>query len=104
MVGLPRQHPHAASKHRLVGLTKSLALDWAPDVRVNCLAPGDVATDLTEDLRSDEDLRRSILDRTPLDRSADAEEVARPAVFLTSDAAGYCTGSVLTCDGGWTAR
>ncbi|QLD85037.1 SDR family oxidoreductase [Natronomonas halophila] len=104
LVGLPRQHPYVASKHGLVGLTKSLALDWAPEVRVNCLAPGYVATDLTEDLQEDEDLRQSILDRTPMDRFADPEEIAGPAVFLASDLASYATGSVFAVDGGWTAR
>ena len=104
LVGLPRQHPYVASKHGLVGLTKSLALDWAPDVRVNCLAPGYVATDLTTDLRENEELRRSIEERTPLDRFADPEEVAGPAVFLASDLASYATGATLAVDGGWTAR
>jgi NAD(P)-dependent dehydrogenase (short-subunit alcohol dehydrogenase family) len=104
VVGLPRQHPYVASKHGLVGLTKSMALDWAPDVRVNALAPGYVATDLTADLREDEALRESILDRTPLDRFADPEEIAGPAVFLASDAASFVTGECLAVDGGWTAR
>jgi NAD(P)-dependent dehydrogenase (short-subunit alcohol dehydrogenase family) len=104
LVGLPRQHPYVASKHGLVGLTKSMALDWAPDVRVNCVAPGYVATDLTEDLTENEELRASIQRRTPLDRFAEPEEVAGPVVFLASDAAGYVTGSTLTVDGGWTAR
>jgi len=104
LVGLPRQHPYVASKHGLVGLTKSLALDWAPAVRVNCLAPGYVATDLTAVLRDDEDLRASIVDRTPLDRFAAPEEIAGPAVFLGSDLASYATGATLAVDGGWTAR
>jgi NAD(P)-dependent dehydrogenase (short-subunit alcohol dehydrogenase family) len=104
VVGLPRQHPYVASKHGLVGLTKSLALDWAPDVRVNCLAPGYVATDLTTGLQENEELRRSIEARTPLDRFADPEEIAGPAVFLASDLASYTTGATLTVDGGWTAR
>jgi len=104
LVGLPRQHPYVASKHGLVGLTKSLALDWAPDVRVNCLAPGYVATDLTSDLRENERLRASIEERTPLDRFADPEEIAGPAVFLASDLASYATGATLAVDGGWTAR
>ncbi len=104
LVGLPRQHPYVASKHGLVGLTKSLALDWAPTVRVNCLAPGYVATALTADLRGDEDLSQSIRERTPLDRFADPEEIAAPAVFLVSDQASYTTGAVVAVDGGWTAR
>ncbi|OYR40993.1 SDR family NAD(P)-dependent oxidoreductase [Halorubrum sp. Eb13] len=103
-VGLPRQHPYVASKHGLVGLTKSAAIDWAPDVRVNAVAPGYVATDLTEPLRENERLRDSILDRTPMDRFADPMEVAGPVVFLASDAASFLTGETLAADGGWTAR
>lgn len=104
LVGLPRQHPYVASKHGLVGITKSMALDWAPDVRVNALAPGYVATDLTTDLQENEDLRASILGRTPLDRFAEPAEIAAPTVFLASEAASYVTGATLSVDGGWTAR
>ncbi len=104
MVGLPRQHPYVASKHGLVGLTRSLALDWAPTVRVNAVAPGYVSTDLTEDLEANDRLRQSILDQTPLDRFADPEEIAAPILFLASDAASFITGSCLTVDGGWTSR
>ncbi|MDB2283356.1 SDR family oxidoreductase [Halorubrum ezzemoulense] len=103
-VGLPKQHPYVASKHGLVGLTKSVAMDWAPDVRVNAVAPGYVATDLTETLQENERLRKSILNRTPLDRFADPMEIAGPVVFLASDAASFITGETLAADGGWTAR
>jgi NAD(P)-dependent dehydrogenase (short-subunit alcohol dehydrogenase family) len=104
LVGLPRQHPYVASKHGLVGMTKSVALDWAPEVRVNAIAPGYVATELTDDLRENDQLRQSIVDRTPLERFAEPAEIAGPAVFLASDAASYVTGSCLSVDGGWTCR
>lgn len=104
LVGLPRQHPYVASKHGLVGMTKSMAMDWAPEVRVNAVAPGYVTTDLTEPLQQNDNLRRSILDRTPLDRFADPVEIAGPTVFLASSAAGFITGETLAADGGWTAR
>ncbi|WP_049925999.1 SDR family NAD(P)-dependent oxidoreductase [Halopiger goleimassiliensis] len=104
LVGLPRQHPYVASKHGLVGITRSMALDWAPDVRVNAVAPGYVSTELTRDLEADDELRRSILDRTPLERFADPAEIGSPVVFLASDAASFVTGTCLSVDGGWTAR
>jgi 3-oxoacyl-[acyl-carrier protein] reductase len=104
LVGLPRQHPYVASKHGLVGITKSMAIDLAPEVRVNAVAPGYVATQLTAPLQEDARLQASILDRTPLGRFAEPAEVAAPVVFLASDAAAYMTGTVLSIDGGWTAR
>ena len=104
VVGLPRQHPYVASKHGLVGITKSMALDWAPDVRVNAIAPGYVATEFIEGAMENEKIKQSLIEQTPLERFADPEEMAGPAVFLASDAASYVTGSVLTADGGWTAK
>lgn len=104
LVGLPRQHPYVASKHGIVGLTKSMALDWAPDVRVNAIAPGYVATEFIEGALEDDSIRQSLLDQTPLERFADPEEIAGPAVFLASDAASFVTGSTLSVDGGWTCR
>lgn len=104
VVGLPRQHPYVASKHGLVGLTKSMAIDWAPATRVNAVAPGYVATELTEEAMENETLRESLLSRTPLERFAEPEEIAAPVVFLASDAGSYVTGTCLNVDGGWCAR
>lgn len=104
VVGMPRQHPYVASKHGVVGLTKSLALDWAPDVRVNTVAPGYVETDLTSGLRERDALHQWYTDRIPLERSAQPEEIAGPVVFLSSPAASYITGACLTVDGGWTTQ
>jgi NAD(P)-dependent dehydrogenase (short-subunit alcohol dehydrogenase family) len=104
VVGLPRQHPYVAAKHGLVGLTKSMALDWAPDVRVNAVAPGYVATDLTAAVRENDRWRDSIIEATPLARFADPAEIAAPVLFLASDAASFVTGECLSVDGGWTAQ
>ena len=104
VVGTKRQHGYVASKHGLVGLTKSVALDWAPDVRVNALAPGYVSTDLTAPIEDDEELHQSLLDDIPTGRFADPDEIAGAALFLASDLASYVTGACLVADGGWTAH
>ncbi|MFC4440277.1 MULTISPECIES: SDR family NAD(P)-dependent oxidoreductase [Natrialbaceae] len=104
VVGTPRQHSYVASKHGLIGLTKSVALDWAPEVRVNAIAPGYVSTDLTAPIEANEELHSSILADIPADRFASPEEVADAALFLASDMATYVTGECLVVDGGWTAE
>lgn len=104
IVGTPRQHSYTASKHGLIGLTKSVALDWAPDVRVNAVAPGYVSTELTESIKENEQLYQSILDDIPTNRFADPKEIASTVLFLASDMASYITGECLVVDGGWTAK
>lgn len=96
---------YAASKHAVIGLTRSLCNEWAPlGVNVNAIAPGYTATDNTQALRDDPDRSKALLDRIPAARFAEPSEMAGAAVFLSSDAASYCHGSVLTVDGGWLAR
>lgn len=104
LVGTKRQHAYVASKHGIVGLTKSVALDWAPTVRVNAIAPGYASTELTAGITDDEDLHEAILGDIPLGRFAEPTEVADAALFLASDLASYVTGECLAVDGGWTAR
>ena len=103
LVGIKRQHGYTASKHGLVGLTKSAALDWAPEVRVNAVAPGYVETELTEPVQENEALYERLVDRTPAGRFADPEEVASAVVYLASDAARYVTGEIHLVDGGYAA-
>lgn len=96
---------YAASKHAVLGLTKALCNEWAAHgVNVNSIAPGYTATDNTQALRDDPERSRALLDRIPAGRFADPAEIAGAAVFLASDAAAYCHGSVVTVDGGWLAR
>ncbi len=104
-VGLTRSVPYCATKGGVELLSKALALDWAKrGVRVNCLAPGYVDTDLTAGLLHHETLSKPFLDHTPLGRFAAPRDMAGAAVFLASDAAAYMTGQSLVVDGGWTAH
>lgn len=104
VVALPYQTPYTASKHAIVGMTKSMAVEWAPDIRVNALAPGYVKTEFTEGVRENESIRQDILETIPVDRFADPEEIATAAVYLASDAARYATGEVHVLDGGIAAQ
>ena len=96
---------YAASKHAAIGLTRALCNEWAPHgVNVNAIAPGYPATDNTQALRDDPVRSKALLERIPQGRFADPSEIAGAAVFLASDAAAYCNGSILAVDGGWLAR
>jgi NAD(P)-dependent dehydrogenase (short-subunit alcohol dehydrogenase family) len=101
---LARRVAYAASKAAVIGVTKALAVEWAPAVRVNAVAPGYVATQMVAELveagRVNAD---AIAARTPMRRMAQPDEIAAAVVFLASDAAGYITGETLMVDGGWTA-
>lgn len=104
VVALPYQTPYTASKHAVTGMTKALAVEWAPDIRVNALAPGYVATEFTKGVRENESIREDILDTIPQDRFAEPEEIADSAVYLASNAAEYVTGEVHMVDGGLAAQ
>ncbi|MBC7740048.1 MAG: SDR family oxidoreductase [Candidatus Saccharibacteria bacterium] len=93
---------YSASKGGIVQLTKSLAIAYAPDgIRVNAIAPGWIATELTKPLRADAAREAAILGRTPLGRWGQPDDVAGGAVFLASPMAGFVTGAVLAIDGGY---
>ncbi len=99
--GGPRVPAYSASKGGIGQLTKSLAAAWAPDgIRVNAVAPGWIATPLTQALQ-DAERSRPILARTPMGRWGTPEEVAEGAVFLASPAARFVTGAILAIDGGY---
>lgn len=103
-VGLTRSVPYCASKGGVEMLTKALALDWAKrGVRVNCLAPGYVDTDLTHGVLTHEVHGKPFLDHVPMGRFGTAKEMGGAVVFLASDASAYMTGQSVVVDGGWTA-
>lgn len=93
----------AAAKGAVEGLTRSLAAEWAPLVRVNAIAPSLTATPLAERLLSSEDKQKAAADRHPLKRYGSAEEIASMAAFLLSPAAAFMTGQVIGMDGGLSA-
>ncbi|MEM7211718.1 MAG: SDR family oxidoreductase [Pseudomonadota bacterium] len=95
---------YSASKGGILQLTKSLAIAYAPDgIRVNAVAPGWIATPLTEDLRDDHSRSDTILGRTPMGRWGTPEDLIGPSLFLASPAAGFVTGTCLNVDGGYAA-
>ncbi|SHN34843.1 2-dehydro-3-deoxy-D-gluconate 5-dehydrogenase KduD [Gracilibacillus kekensis] len=94
--------PYTASKHAVVGITKSLANEWASKgVNVNAIAPGYFATANTAPLRADEKRSASILARIPKNHWGKPEDLKGPVVFLASEASSYVTGHILCVDGGW---
>jgi NAD(P)-dependent dehydrogenase (short-subunit alcohol dehydrogenase family) len=93
---------YSASKGGVAQLTKSLAIAYAADhIRVNAVAPGWIATALTEALQNDPERSAPILARTPLGRWGTPEDVAGPVLFLASEAARFMTGVILPVDGGY---
>jgi 3-oxoacyl-[acyl-carrier protein] reductase len=102
--GQPGRANYAASKWGLVGLTKTLAVEWGHrGVRVNGVAPNGVDTPMIRDGIPADFLTNVMLDRTPLGRLAQPEEIAAAIAFLLSDDAAYINGAVLEVDGGLTA-
>jgi NAD(P)-dependent dehydrogenase (short-subunit alcohol dehydrogenase family) len=95
---------YAASKAALLGLTRELAKQWAgrSGIRVNALAPGYFATDMTAPLLAHDGLSGAVLDRTPMRRLGDPVELCSAMLFLASDASSYVTGVTLPVDGGWS--
>ena len=95
-------HSHyAATKGAIISMTKSLAAELGPrGITVNCVAPGWVATDMTEDALSDPKERRKIRELIPLGRVAAPDEIAGPILFLASELASHVNGEVLNVNGG----
>lgn len=97
---LPGEGPYSAAKAGLVNLTATVAVEYAPAIRANCVSPGMIATDLTALITDDPDFTAVAEAGTPLGRIGEADEVAEVIAFLCSDAARYVTGQDLVVDGG----
>jgi NAD(P)-dependent dehydrogenase (short-subunit alcohol dehydrogenase family) len=95
---------YSASKGAVMQLTKSLAIAYADEgIRVNAIAPGWVKTPLTAALRENPEANKAVLDRTPMKRWAEPDDMAGPVMFLCSPAAAFVTGAILPVDGGYLA-
>jgi NAD(P)-dependent dehydrogenase (short-subunit alcohol dehydrogenase family) len=108
LMGSPGMVVYCASKGGVVNMTRAMALELAPDVRVNCVCPGYVDTDMVRrdyiDACADPaEVEQALVDYAPLRRIATAGEIARAILYLASDDARFVTGAALQIDGGTTA-
>jgi len=105
LIGLARRPAYTASKHGVVGLTKSLARDLGPaGIRVNAICPGLIRTPLTEQYFAEDAFEHGLRTVVPQGRVGVAADVADAAVYLASDQSAYVNGVALTVDGGWLAE
>ncbi len=100
--GLPKVIAYTASKSAIEGMTRAMAVELSPKgIRVNCIAPGFIATDMSaKALDNDQERKQKVLSRTPMGALGNPSDVADAALFLASDEAKYITGVVLAVDGG----
>ena len=104
-VGLPLRTAYASSKAGLLGFTRALALELAPEgITVVGISPGPFATEINRPLLEDPAVSREFIARVPLGRWGRLEEVGKLAVYLCSEEAAYITGSDILIDGGWCAQ
>lgn len=105
LVGLSNRTPYASSKGAVVQMTRALALELAPfNINVNAICPGPFLTDMNIPIADTDEGKKFVVGATALGRWARLEEIQGAAIFLASDAASYMVGSMITVDGGWTAR
>jgi NAD(P)-dependent dehydrogenase (short-subunit alcohol dehydrogenase family) len=101
----PTTVAYTASKGGIRQLTKALAVEWARyDIRVNAVAPGYIATEMTQPLRDNPELDDWVRRRAPMGRWGEPRELVGAVVFLASEASSYVTGHILYVDGGWLAN
>ena len=104
LVGGSRSPAYAATKHGVVGLTRTGAVDYAQEgIRINAVCPGYIRTPMIEGILSDPGAEERVVSRHPMHRLGTPEEIAEAVVWLCSDAASFVTGHAMTVDGGYVA-
>lgn len=106
IVGFPGLSAYVASKHAIVGLTQTAALEYGTkNIRINAVCPGPIATPMLDRLMASQPgMEAQLTSQVPLGRIGKPEEIADAVVWLISDSASYVTGHALPVDGGWTAK
>jgi NAD(P)-dependent dehydrogenase (short-subunit alcohol dehydrogenase family) len=102
--GAPQVPAYAAAKTAIIGLTRSLALAYTEDgIRVNAIAPGWIATDISRGGRENPEFNDKLMDRLPIQRWAEPDELSGTAIFLASSASALINGVTIPVDGGYTS-
>lgn len=105
LVGLANRTPYTSSKGAVVQLTRALGLELAPfHINVNAICPGPFLTEMNIPVADTEEVKQFIVGATALARWGELREIQGAAIFLASEAASYMVGSMITVDGGWTAK
>lgn len=107
--GYPYNTPYSASKHAIIGLTKSAALEYAAKgIRINAICPGGVETDMLTDLFNStgkpDVAKETVIKHHPINRLAKPEEIAGSVLWLCSEEASFLTGATIPVDGGWSSK
>jgi len=105
MVGYGGTPAYQASKAAIIQITRALAIEWAPTIRVNAIAPGSVNTPMTAAIQDGHaEFRAAFIAKIPFQRPAEAIEMVGPVLLMCSDAASYMTGHIMAVDGGFTVQ